>query len=67
MAKANPSLDGKAEKLLKRTQELLDTMLAADTGTKLADAHTHLIAAIDELARHRYAQIGSIEPQSAPT
>jgi hypothetical protein len=62
MATIDPPLDAKGKKLLKKVQELLDAMLAANTGTALSVAHPALVQAIDELARHRYAQIGVMEP-----
>ena len=58
----NPPLDNKGKRLLKKAQELLDAMLAASSGTALSVAQPALIHAIDELARHRYAQIGVMEP-----
>ncbi len=65
MRSANPPLDAKAEALLKRVETLLDEMLAANTGTTLGVAHPRLLAAVDELARYRYRQIGAMEPQPA--
>jgi hypothetical protein len=64
MAKANPPLDGKGEKLMKEVQTLLDAMLSANTGTSLSVAHPRVLAAIDALAKYRYAQIGAMEPQA---
>lgn len=55
-------LDAKGERLLKEVRQRLDEMLAARTGTALSVAHPRLKAAIDELAKHRYAQIGVTEP-----
>ena len=62
MATIDPPLDDKGKKLLKKVQELLDAMVAANTGTALSVAQPALVHAIDELARHRYAQIGVMEP-----
>lgn len=62
MATLNPPLDDKGKKLLKKAQDLLDTMLAASSGTALSVAQPALVQAIDQLARHRYAQIGVMEP-----
>jgi len=58
----NPTLDDKGKKLLIKVQELLDALLAASSGTALSVAQPALVQAIDELARHRYAQIGVMEP-----
>ena len=63
MATINPPLDTRGQKLLKRVQQLLDELLAANSGTALSVAHPRLVEAVDELARHRYAQIGNMEPQ----
>ncbi len=63
MAKANPPLDAKGEKLLQAVQQRLDEMLAANTGTALSVAHPRLRDAVDQLAKHRYSQIGVLEPQ----
>ncbi len=65
MVKANPPLDAKGDKLLKRVQQLLDELLAANTGTALSVAHPRLVAAVDELANHRYSQLGAMEPQGS--
>jgi hypothetical protein len=65
MASINPPLDAKGQKLLKRAQQLLDEMLAANTGTALSVAHPRLVETVNELAMHRYAQIGIMEPQAA--
>jgi hypothetical protein len=62
MSTPNPPLDDKGRKLLKKVQELLDAMLASSSGTALSVAQPSLVQAIDELARHRYAQIGVMEP-----
>ena len=62
MATPNPPLDDKGKKLLKKVQDLLDNMLAASSGTALSVAHPAVVQAIDELAKHRFAQIGVMEP-----
>jgi len=64
MKKANPPLDKKGEKLLKSAESQLDAFLTAGNGTTLADTHAHLLAALDMLAKHRYAQFGNMEPQA---
>ena len=65
MSAANPPLDAKAVTLLKQVQKSLDELLAANTGTALGVAHPRLVAAVDELAKYRYRQIGAMEPQPA--
>lgn len=62
MVKANPPLDAKGEKLLKQINQWLEELLTSDTGTSLSVAQPRLKAAIDELAKHRYAQLGTLEP-----
>ena len=62
MATLNPPLDDKGKKLLKKAQDLLDAMLAANSGTALAVAQPAVEQAIRELAKHRYAQIGVMDP-----
>jgi hypothetical protein len=64
MVKANPPLDKKGEKLLKDVQAQFDAFLTSGNGTTLADSHAKLIAALDVLAKHRYAQFGVMEPQA---
>ena len=65
MVKANPPLDKKGEKLLKDVEAKLDVFLTSANGTTLADSHAKLIAALDVLAKHRYAQFGLMEPQAS--
>ncbi|MEP7199870.1 MAG: hypothetical protein ABI874_08645 [Chloroflexota bacterium] len=62
MAQPKMGLDAKSEKLLKQVNKLLDDLLTADSGTALSVAHPRLKAAIDELANHRYALLGNVEP-----
>lgn len=65
MRTARPPLDAKGQELLKRVESLLDEMLASDTGTLLGVTRPRLITAVDELAKHRYRQIGTMEPLAA--
>ena len=65
MVKANPPLDAKGEKLLKEIQAQFDALLIASTGTALSVAQPRLVAAVEALANHRYAQIGAMEPLAA--
>ena len=62
MATLDPPLDDKGKKLMIKVQRLLDALLGADSGTALSVAQPALVQAIDELARHRYSQIGVMEP-----
>ena len=62
MADRRIALDSKGEKLLKQVQRALDDMLDASTGTALSVAHPRLLDAVDQLAKHRYSQIGVSEP-----
>ncbi len=62
MANRRIALDSKAEKLLKQVQQALDEMLDASTGTALSVAHPRVVEAVNQLAKHRYSQIGVSEP-----
>ena len=64
MVNANTPLDKKGEKLLKDAQAQFDAFLTSGNGTTLADSHAKLIAALDVLAKYRYAQFGVMEPQA---
>ena len=62
MAEPRIPLDSKGEKLFQQVAKALDDLIAATTGTALSVAQPRVIQAVDQLAKHRYSQIGVSEP-----